>query len=206
MGSSLHGLTARMHLPGVPRLVQAACRTRTRVVLDLVNPPTKYADFGAATMTKYEAWSLALTAIGHLFVGLSVLYAARQWIVSKRSYEREILRDTRAYLSKIGERIHSYHEEIIEKSIDPDDPSPSIDDWRPVTQLLNTLEGLAYEVEVGFYDPDMLEKFLTAHSAQAWARWKQFVHSRRETIGHANLWTHLELATLRYKQENSADG
>ena len=151
-------------------------------------------------MTTYEAWSLVLTAIGHLFVDASVLYSARQWAISRQSYNREIVRDTREYLSEISERIHEYQREIIEKNIDPGDLSPSGDNSRPVRQLLNTLESVAYESETEFYDRNMLENFITVHSAQAWSRWQPFVQSLRSTYGNSNLWSQIERATLRYNQ------
>lgn len=151
-------------------------------------------------MTTYESWSLALTAIGHLFVGASVLYAARQWVISKQSHKREIVRDTRRYLSEISARIHGYQREIIEKNLDPANLNPSGDDSRPVVQLLNTLESVAYETETDFYDRSMLDRFLTAHSAQAWFRWQPFVLSLRSRYGRNSLWSQVERMALRYNQ------
>ena len=52
-------------------------------------------------MSEYEQWSLTLTAIGHLIVASSIIYAARSWLVSEKSLEREIQKDTRSYLSDI---------------------------------------------------------------------------------------------------------
>ena len=93
-------------------------------------------------MTQYEEWSLALTAIGHLFVASSILYAARQWLISQKSFEREIEKDTRHYISSINEQIHLYQREIIANNLDPWESSHGIDDCRPLNQLLNTIEGM----------------------------------------------------------------
>ena len=62
-------------------------------------------------MTQYEQWSLALTALGHLFVAVSILYAARQWLIAQKSLKREIAKDTRAFISEMKARISSYQKE-----------------------------------------------------------------------------------------------
>ena len=156
-------------------------------------------------MTLYEKWSLALTAIGYLFVASSILYAARQWLVAKKSLERDILKDTRTYLSEISERIHSYQRDIIEKNLEPSNLDPYSDDGRTVVQLLDTITSATYELEAEFYDRDMLEKYITVQAVAACDKWKPFINVIRCGRNNPMRWTELERLSSMYKQIHPTD-
>ena len=153
-------------------------------------------------MTPYEQWSLALTAIGHLFVASSILYAARQWLVSQRSLEREIKKDTRQYISSINEQIHIYQREIIENNLDPWESSHGIDDCRALNRLLNTIEGIAVEIDSDFYDKEMLQKHFTVHGKAAWEKWKPYIENLRTAKGSSTLWVNIEKQAMGYNNAN----
>ena len=150
-------------------------------------------------MTQYEQWSLALTAIGHLIVASSILYAARQWLISERSFKREIERDTRNYLSSINEQIHAYQREIIANNLDPWESSHGIDDCRPLNQLLNTIEGMAIEMETDFYDKDMLDKHFSVHGKAVWEKWYPYIENLRNSKG-SSLWVNIEKCVNGYNK------
>lgn len=144
-------------------------------------------------MTLFESWSLALTAIGHLFVAASILYAARQWVVAQKSLERNIIKDTRAYISDIRSRINHYQTEIINRDIQPSTVEIHSPDFIPVRLLLNSIEEIAGDLESGFYDHDMLEKFAVPLAVSIWYFWKQVVLKTRKDIQYEGAWSKIEL-------------
>ena len=149
-------------------------------------------------MNSFEKWSLALTAIGYLFVALSILYAARQWSVAEKSLDREIIRDTRAHISEIRRRINHYQTEIIEREIDPSDLDIGSPDFIPVRLLLNLIEEIAADLDSDFYDNGMLEIFARPLAVAIWHYWKPVIVAARAEIQRADAWAKIEFVANKY--------
>lgn len=149
-------------------------------------------------MTPFEKWSLALTAIGYLFVASGILNAARQWLVAEKSLHREIIRDTRAHISEIKRRINHYQTEIIERNIDPSDLDFRSPEFIPVRLLLNSIEEIAGDSNLDFYDNGMLEKFARPLAVAIWHHWKLVVFKTRKEIQQENAWSKIERVANKY--------
>src|ERR1700733_13689165 len=126
-------------------------------------------------MTTYERWDLALSTLGQILVAASILYAARQWSVSQKTLQREVKRDTRDYISDLARQLHRFQEEIIDRDLNANEFDLSSGRYRPVLQLLNTLEAAGQELVGDFYDRVMLEAYLGARANFAWITWGKCV-------------------------------
>lgn len=151
-------------------------------------------------MTEYEKWSLALTAIGHLFVASSIFYAARQWLIAQKSHERTIIKDTRDFISDISERVHLYQQKIIENNTDPASIDLRSEESVPIKKLLNTLEAASYELQTGFYDADILNQYLDAQAKYAISKFKSYIQKVRYEYGSPDLYIELEKVASRYNK------
>ena len=151
-------------------------------------------------MTPFELYSLALEAIGHLLVAASILYAARQWVITQKSFSREIARDTRNFIAEMDDRISNYQKQIIEMDISPDNVFASKDNSLPVRQLLNTLELMASEVHAGFYDAETLGKYVAARAAHVLRAWATFIEATRAS-GGALVWCEVEHLVAAHRQD-----
>lgn len=149
-------------------------------------------------MTPFEKWSLALTAIGYLFVASSILYAARQWLVAEKSLKRDIIKDTRAHISDIRRRINHHQTEIIERDIDPERVDIRSPEFVPVRLLLNTIEEVAGDLQSDFYDKDMLKKFTLPLAVSIWRFWDPVVMKTRRELNSPTAWSSIELVAKKY--------
>lgn len=149
-------------------------------------------------MSEYEQWSLTLTAIGHLIVASSIIYAARSWLVSEKSLEREIQKDTRSYLSDIDSQIRSIQRELHSEDIDPEKLSEHTEARVRVNGLLNIIESVGYEIDTDFYDPKTVKNYIKPLAASVWNRWESYIFERRKMHNNPNVWVQVEMLAKSY--------
>ncbi|GAA3534154.1 DUF4760 domain-containing protein [Zobellella aerophila] len=151
-------------------------------------------------MTEYEHYSLALTAIGHLIVALSILYAARSWLVSEQSLKREIQKDTRSYLADIDAQIRSIQRELHVVDINAENLSEDAESRVRVNGLLNIIESVGYELKTDFYDSKAIQKYITPLAAGIWHRWHPYVFENRILLNKIDLWEQVEVIAKSYNK------
>ena len=151
-------------------------------------------------MSEYEKWSLALTAIGHLFVASSIIYAVKSWVLSQKSFEREIKGDTRNYLMELDGYLRSARRDILNLSIEVSELPDNVEKSIYVNKYLNIIEGVHDEIETEFFDSEMIKKFIYPHAARAWSEWKEHVYSRRAKFSNPKTWMHVEIMAESYNK------
>ncbi|TVO60191.1 DUF4760 domain-containing protein [Spiribacter vilamensis] len=149
-------------------------------------------------MSDYEKWSLALTAIGHLFVASSILYAARSWLVSEKAFERQIQKDTRTYLSDIDSQIRSLQRELHVADTFAESLKSDPETKARINGILSIVESVGYEIDTDFYDSKKIKNCISPVAASVWNRWEPYILSHRAEVSHENLWIQVALLASSY--------
>lgn len=147
-------------------------------------------------MTQYERWSIVLTAIGHVLVLAGILYAARQWSLTRKAFERDRHRDTTRYIAEIRHRVVDLEMQILTSGVTPQTFESKVDSSKPVVNLLNAIEELAFEIECGHHGP-MLADYGRVHAARTYAQWKPVIYDYRQRTGSTDIWSRLELLAMQ---------
>lgn len=149
-------------------------------------------------MTTYEQWNLALQAIGALLVFGGLMYAGKQFRLSRQSESRNVKIESLEYAERLQAvireplaMIRSRREELNSESV-PTEISES------AYFVLNSIEGMFLRLSEGIYDEETIQKVWGITVSHTFDLLMPVVTRARKETGSAELWRLTEEGVARW--------